>query len=178
MAMGALAGPLFAAAALLALAGAGKVARPDATRVALRQAKLPNERWMAQALGAIEVAIGVAAIAVGGPLLAAATAVAYAGFAWFSRRLDRATRGTASCGCFGSSSAPVGTLHVGINLALTALLVGAVALPTEGIASVDGTPWAGLPFLALTALLTWMLYVSLTVVPATLDATRTKAAST
>src|SRR5688572_13305383 len=99
--MAPLAGLLYAAAALLAVAGIGKVTGPDATRVALRQANLPSQRWMVQALGLVEVAIGVAAIAAGGAIPAALTTTAYLGFAWFSHRLDRATRGTASCGCFG-----------------------------------------------------------------------------
>lgn len=176
--MGALAGPLFAAAALLALAGVGKVARPAATRVALRQAELPSSALAARALGAIEIVIGLAALVLGGPIPAALTAASYAGFAWFAHRLDAKTRGTASCGCFGDSSASVGTLHVGINLAITALLVGAVAFPTDGIAAATSeTPWAGVPFLALTALLTWMVYVSLTALPELLDAMKAKAPS-
>jgi len=171
--MAPLAGPLFAAAALLAVAGMGKLTRPDATRIALRQANLPNQRWMAQALGAAEVAIGATAIAIGGAIPAALTAAGYVGFAWFSRRLDRATRGTASCGCFGANSAPVGPLHVAINAVTATLVAAAVMWPVDGIAAaMSDTPWAGMPFLALTALLTWMVYVALTALPLALDAAR------
>jgi hypothetical protein len=167
------AGPLFAAAALLAAAGVAKVATPAATRVALRSAGLPSSAPAARALGAIELAIAAAALAIGGRVPAALTAAAYLGFAWFARRLDRATRGTASCGCFGASSAPVGTVHIAFDLATAVLLVGAVANPAAGIATaIDDTPWSGAPFLALTALLTWMAYVSLTILPATLAAGR------
>ncbi|HRW38894.1 MAG TPA: hypothetical protein P5254_14425 [Aquihabitans sp.] len=171
--MAALAGPLYAAAALLALAGVGKLTRPAATRVALRQAGLPSSAPAARALGAVEIAIGVAAIVVGGPLLAAATAASYAGFAWFAHRLDRASRGTADCGCFGDRSAPVGPIHVGVNLAVTAVLVAAVAWPVDGIAAtLDGADWGGVPFVGLTLLLTWMLSVSLTSLPAALAAAK------
>jgi hypothetical protein len=176
--MAPLAGPLFAAAALLALAGANKVTRPDATRVALRQANLPSQRWMAQALGAVEVAIGVAAIAIGGTIPAALTAISYAGFSWFSHRLDRATRGTADCGCFGAASAPVGRLHVAVNATIAVLAAAAAATDPGGIATATSeTPWAGVPFLGLTALLTWMVFVTLTALPATLAAARPKAAA-
>jgi hypothetical protein len=175
--MSPLAGPLYAAAALLAVAGAGKVARPDATRVALRQANLPNRRWMAQALGATEVAIGLGTIAIGGPIPAALTGASYAGFAWFAHRLDRATRGTAGCGCFGANSAPVGRLHVAVNVVIAAIAVAAAATDLDGIAAATDAPWAGTPFLGLTALLTWMVYVTLTALPAALDAARPKAAA-
>lgn len=176
--MAALAGPLYAAAALLALAGVGKLTRPAATRVALRQAGLPSQAAAVRALGAVEIAIGLAAIAVGGPVAAAAVAASYAGFAWFARRLDRASRGTADCGCFGARSAPVGPVHVGVNLVVTAVVAAAVAWPVDGIAStLEGAAWAGLPFLALTALLTWMLSVSLTALPAALAAAKQAASS-
>lgn len=176
--MPALAGPLFAAAALLAIAGAGKVARPDATRVALRRGGVPSSTLVARGLGAVEVAIGVAAIALGGPIPAMATAAAYLGFAWFAHRLDRASQGTADCGCFGSSSAPVGTLHVVVNLAIAAVCAAAAVTDPVGIAAATtDTPWAGVPFLALTALLTWMLSVTLTVLPTALAAAKEAAAS-
>ncbi|MEZ5204407.1 MAG: hypothetical protein R2701_08525 [Acidimicrobiales bacterium] len=176
--MAALAGPLFAAAALLALAGVGKLARPAATRVALRQAGLPSDPASARALGVAEVTVGVAAIAVGGQLAAAGVAASYLGFAWFAHRLDRATRGTGDCGCFGAASAPVGTLHVAVNLAIAAVAVAAIAFPADGIASaVDGTPWSGVPFLALTALLTWMTYVALTALPTAIAAAREPSAA-
>lgn len=160
------AGPLFAAAALLGIAGAAKVATPDATRVALRSAALPSGRPIVRAMGAAELAIAATTLAIGGRVPAALTAAAYLGFAWFAHRLDRATRGIASCGCFGASSAPVGTLHVGFNLVAATLIAGAVARPADGIAD------AGLLLPALAALLTWMSYVTLTILPATLAAAR------
>lgn len=180
--MAALAGPLFAAAALLAIAGVGKLTRPAATRVALRQAGLPSSALVARGLGAAEIAIGVAAIVVGGPVFAALTAVSYAGFAWFAARLDRASQGAADCGCFGASSAPVGPLHVWVNAVVAATCAAAAVASPAGIAAaIDDTPAAGIPFLALTALLTWMLYATLTTLPAAIaagkEATRSAAAA-
>jgi hypothetical protein len=171
--MAALAGPLYAAAALLALAGVGKLTRPAATRVALRTAGLPSTAPIARGLGAVEVVIGGAVIAVGGPLPTAALAASYGGFAWFAHRLERASRGTADCGCFGASSAPVGLLHVVVNAVIATLSLAAIALPVDGIATaITDTPWSGVPFLALTTLLTWMLYVTLTALPTTLAAAK------
>ena len=102
--------------------------------------------------------------------------MSYAGFAWFARRLQAKTRGAAPCGCFGASSAPVGTLHVAINL-VTAVGVGIAAVDAPGAvwdAAAD-TPWAGLPFVGLTLLLTWLLYIALTTLPETLAAAKASA---
>jgi Methylamine utilisation protein MauE len=172
------AGPLFAASLLLGAAGIGKVLRPDATRVALRSAGLPSDRWTARLLGAVEFAGALGAVAVGGWLHATFVAGCYAGFAWFSWRLATRTRGQASCGCFGDSSAPVGRLHVAVNLAVAAVVTGAIVQPPDGLATVAAdTPWTGVPFLLLTALTTWMLYVTLTVLPTTLAAAKQEAAT-
>jgi hypothetical protein len=128
---------------------------------------------MVRLLGVVEIAIALAALALGGAIPAALLAASYAGFAWFARRLERRSRGTADCGCFGAGSAPVGPVHVGVNLVLAALAALAVAWPTDGIgAAFADTPWSGLPFLAITALLTWMLFVSLTLLPTTLAAAK------
>ena len=164
--MSAFAGPLFAAAGLLLLAGAAKVTAPDATRVALRSAGLPSKAWMARALGVVEIAIAGAALVVGGAIPAALVALTYVGFAGFVAVLARRTRSTAPCGCFGASDAPVGTLHVVLNVAIAALAVGAAIRPTDGLAQATSeTPWAGVPFFALTALLAWATYVALTLLP-------------
>lgn len=160
------AGPLFAAALLLLVAGVAKVATPAATRVALRTAGLPSTPLVARALGAVECAIALSALALGGPVPAALVALTYLGFAGFSARLAAASRGTASCGCFGASSAPVGRLHVAVNLATAVLVAPAVFAPVDGIGqAVSDTPWAGVPFVALTALLAWAVYLTLTRLP-------------
>lgn len=167
------AGPLFAASLLLGAAGIGKALRPNATRVALRQAGLPSDPYSARLLGVVEFAAALGAVVVGGWLHAAFVSAFYLGFAWFSWRLAARTRGQASCGCFGDASAPVGPLHVGINLAVAAVTALAIAWPAEGISTVPAdSPWAGVPFLALTALATWMLYAALTVLPATAAAAK------
>jgi hypothetical protein len=174
--MSPLAGLAYAAALLLGAAGAGKALRPGATRIALRSAGLPASELAARALGGAEVLIAVAALVVGGPVATGLVALGYLGFAWFARRLDTKTRGSAPCGCFGASSAPVGTLHVVINLVI-AVGVGVAAVDAPGAVwtAAGDTPWAGVPFIGLTLLLTWLLYVALTALPETLAAAKAAA---
>jgi len=166
--MSPLAGLVYAAALLLGAAGAGKATEPGATRIALRSAGLPASELAARSLGVADVLIAAAALVAGGPVAVGLVAASYLGFAWFARRLDQKTRGAAPCGCFGASSAPVGTLHVVINL-LVALGVGVAALDAPGSiwAAAGDTPWGGVPFVGLAVLLTWMLYAALTALPET-----------
>lgn len=168
--MAALSGPLFAAALLLVVAGATKLLRPNQTRIALRQAELPNGREAVQLLGLAEVAIGTAAILAGGPVPAALAAIAYGGFAWFAVRIQAKTQDTPDCGCFGSKSAPVGKVHVGLNLAIAGICALAIAFPSDSVLSATNTPWAGVPFVALTLLLCALIYAALTSLPLALSA--------
>jgi hypothetical protein len=171
--MSPLAGLVYAAALLLGAAGVGKVARPGATRIALRSAGLPASAPAARALGAAEVLIALAALAVGGPIATALVAVSYLGFAWFARRLERMTRGAAPCGCFGASSAPVGTLHVIINLVIAVgVALAAIDAPGPIWEAAADTPWAGVPFVGLVALLAWLVYLALTALPETIAAAK------
>lgn len=171
--MSPLAGLVYAAALLLGAAGVGKVTSPGATRIALRSAGLPATLLVARSLGVAEVAIALAAIALGGPVTTGLVAGAYLGFAWFARRLQITTRGAAPCGCFGASSAPVGTLHVVVNL-LIAAGVGLAAVDAPGAlwSAAGDTPWAGVPFVGLVLLLAWLLYVTLTALPETIEAAK------
>lgn len=164
--MSSLAGPFFAAVVLLAVAGAVKVLSPDATRVALRSAGLPSTRAAATSLGVVELAVASAALIWGGALPAAAVAVAYLGFAGFSAVVRSRSKGQASCGCFGASDAPLGLVHVAIDLALAAVAVALVVDPIGNVwTEAANTPWAGVPLLALVALVAWLVQVSLTLLP-------------
>lgn len=171
--MSALAGPLFAAALLMALAGAFKLTRPDATRVALRTAGLPSGSVAVRVLGAVEVVAALVVVALGGRLAGAIVLVAYIGFAGFAAHLANRSRRSVPCGCFGSSSAPVGRLHVIVNLFLAAVGAASIAVPTDGIGAVAETPAAGVPFVAFTLMLTWLLLVALTALPELLATAKT-----
>ena len=52
--MSAFAAPLFAAAALLVVAGIGKILRPPTTQVALRTAGMPGRAWIVRSIGVVE----------------------------------------------------------------------------------------------------------------------------
>src|SRR6478736_6369167 len=104
------AGPLFAAAGLLAAAGAVKLVQPASTIDALRAAALPGTRtagrvhdrlWVGRLLGLFEVAVAVIALSIGGRLAGVLISAVYLGFAFFTVRLLSIAGAGASCGCFG-----------------------------------------------------------------------------
>ena len=164
--MSPVAGPLFAAALLLGVAGLLKVLTPGPTRIALRHAGLPDSTLAARTIGVGELAVTAVVIGWGGRVGAALLALAYLGFAAFSARVITATRGRASCGCFGASDAPLTRLHVRVDLAIAAVALVAVVDPVPGLVTVAReTPLAGIPFLAFTALLAWLVQVALTAIP-------------
>ena len=174
--MSPVAGPYFAAALLLAIAGGLKVARPRSAAHAMRSADLPGSPLLGRVLGLAEIVIAVAAIVLRGRATAALVAVCYLGFAGFVVRLRRHAGARADCGCFGAEDSPASPLHVWLNLVLAALAVAAVAWPTDGIVDVlADSPAAGIPFLGFTLLLTWLLLVAFTVVPDLLDAQHDRA---
>lgn len=164
--MSPVAGPFFAAVLVLGAAGALKLARPDAARVALRAAGLPSSAAAVRVLGAGELAIAIWALGWGGRGAAAAVAAAYLGFAGFAEVVRRRSRGRAPCGCFGSSGAPLTSLHVAVDAVVAAVALAAVVRPVPGLidAAAD-TPAAGVAFLGYTLLLAWLLQVVLTALP-------------
>jgi hypothetical protein len=163
--MSALAGPVFALAALLGFAGVQKLASPAGTATALRSAGLPASDLLGRLLGAIEIGVAAVAIAFGTPVTAGLLVLLYGGFTLFSWRLA-AGGDAASCGCFGQTEAPTTALHVALNAIATAVCAAAVIWPTGGVSDVvAGQPLLGLPFLALTAEAAWLWYVLLEVVP-------------
>ena len=166
--MSPLAGPFFAFALLLGAAGAMKVARPDATRVALRSVGLPASTLVARGLGGVEIGVALAALWWTVPVTVLAVGAFYLGFAGFSEVLMLRTARRGGCGCFGASDAPVGRLHVLVNLVgvgvAVALAVGATSLERYG-EFVSATPANGVPFALGTVVLMWLLKALLTDVP-------------
>lgn len=175
--MSPLAGPVFAAALLVAVAGAAKVARPASARVALRAAGLPSAAAMVRALGLVELVLAGTVLFVAGRVGGALVAAAYLAFAAFAAHLAHHSRRAVPCGCFGSSSAPVGRLHVVLNLAIAAVGLAAMADPPDRLTDVVvATPWAGVPFLGFTAVLAGLLLVAFTVLPEVLAAMKPRPA--
>ncbi len=175
--MTAVAGPVWIAAVLLVLSGAGKVLRPTPTREALRNAGLPSRGPVVAAIGSVELAVAGWVLLLGGRLAAAALGVLYLAFTLFLLRLRARAGAGANCSCLGARPAPVTLAHVGGNLAVVVLSGLAVTAPLEPAWTVlAATPWFGAPALALVALgvaLTLALYADL---PPVLEAARVLAA--
>jgi hypothetical protein len=155
------AGPLAAVSALVGLAGVAKVARPDRTAQALGAAGIGLSSTVAQVagrlIGVAEVGLAVAAIALGSRPVALLVAATYVAFAAFTLRLIARTDGQADCGCFGASHEPATRVHVALNLGAAALAVFAAADPPGSIRAVLAhQPLAGVPFVALVVLCTWL----------------------
>lgn len=133
----ALTGVYTGAVLLLGAAGAAKVHRPGDTATALRGIGLRTGPVAVRLAAAAEVALAVAALAVGGPVPAALVAASYAGFAAFvavalARHLPLAT-----CGCFGRPDTPPSWTHVVLDAA--AALVAAAWAATTGLPAAAAT---------------------------------------
>ena len=169
-----LAGPYVVAAALLAMGGGLKLRRPAPTARALREAGLGRLAPFARAMGAAEVAVGLAALAVDSAAVAGLVAACYAGFAGFVALALTRPAPVGDCGCFAGADSPPSAVHVVLDLAAAAVAValaagpGGMSLPT----ALDGQPLAGLPFLALAVVSLGLAYAALALLPRTLAAVR------
>jgi hypothetical protein len=173
--MSLLAGPVFAVALVMGVAGVLKLARPRTAAQAMGAAGLSDSLLAVRALAVTEIVVATAAIVFGTALTAAAMAIYYAGFALFAVVLLRKAGSAAPCGCFGETKAdePTTWVHVGMNVLAAGLSLAAVVWPTGGITDVLAEqPLLGLPFLLLTFLCSWLWYLALTVVPGLLAASR------
>lgn len=166
------AGPFFAAAALVLIAGIAKLVRPAGTVAAIIAAQPPRQlervvtRGAVEALGIAEIAVGATALGFGNRGTAALVAAAFVAFAGFAVRLLRVNRGNADCGCFGLATAPVHPIHIGVNVVAAGLAIAAAVQPPGSVLDVPGhQPWVGAPFLALTVLATYAAYLALTALP-------------
>lgn len=129
-------------ALLLVVAGARKITRPAAAGAALQVARLPSDARLVRLLGAGEVALGLVALALGGPVPIALLASAYAAFAVFA---ERQRRQGAGCGCFGEATTPATSLHVRLNAMAAALVTGAAVWPAPSLpATIADDPLVGL----------------------------------
>ncbi len=158
-----LAGPFYAFALLLGVAGALKLHDPRGTSGALAAAGLPRSFALVRGLGGVEVLIAAGAIWTGRPLFAGLLAAAYVTFAGFAGLALVRDLPVASCGCFGKADTPPSRTHIGITL-VGAITSGWVAVAQIGPVSriLADQPWAGLPFVAATLVAAYLLYVALT----------------
>jgi len=126
-------------AAVLVVAGLGKLRAPAAAADAMRAAGLPSVSGGARLVGAAELGVGALALVAPSRLSLSAMAATYALRGWFAARLLRRPEPVASCGCFGAD-APPSRLHAGFD---------AIAAAAAGLFAVH--PPSGLPELAARA---------------------------
>jgi hypothetical protein len=169
----ALTGPALVAAALLALAGAQKVVDPTMTVGALRALGLPSAPWLVRLGSVLELALGVAAIVLGGAWLWWGVALSYALFAWFVVAALRRGTMLGSCGCFGREETPPHPSHVVLNVALGAIAgATAVAAPGAPLEALLDHPAEGIAVVALTGVSLFLLHAAYVDLPRTLAAGR------
>lgn len=171
--MPALLGPALVAAVLLALAGAQKVLDPTMTVGALKALGLPASSGLVRAGSAVELALGVGAIGVGGAVLWGLVAISYLVFALFVVGALRKGTMLGSCGCFGREDTPPHPSHVVLNVSLAAVAVAA-SLSVEG-APVDhlvDQPGRGAVVAFLAGVAVYLLYAAYVELPRVLAAGR------
>ena len=122
--------PAMAAALLLALAGAQKLLDPTMTVGALQELRLPGSAALVRVGAAVELAVGVLAVVVGGPFwwLVVASYVLFTGFVGLALG-RRSPIGT--CGCFGRADTAPSSTHLWINAVLALWAAAAAVLIDE-----------------------------------------------
>lgn len=169
--MSALTGPALVAAALLALAGAQKVLDPVMTVGALRALRLPSSDGLVRVGAAAELALGVAAVVVGGAALWSLVALSYLAFAAFVGAALRKGTMIGSCGCFGREETPPHPCHVVLDLGLAAVATAvATSGPNRVVDDLVDHPGTGLVVVILAAAALYLLYAAFVDLPRTLAA--------
>lgn len=168
-----LSGPVLVLTALLALAGAFKLRRPAPTAGALRAMRLPGRHALVRVLGAVELALGAAALVTGARPLLALTAAAYLAFAAFVAAALLSDSLLQSCGCFGRRDTPPSVVHLTANLTAAVILLIAAAgdLPSPANVLAD-QPWHAVPFVLLVSISLELSYLILTALPTVLTPAR------
>jgi len=169
----ALIGPALVAALLLALAGAQKLVDPTMTVGALRALRLPSSSLLVRLGSAFELALGVAAVAMGGAAVWWAIAASYVAFSAFVVVALREGTMIGSCGCFGREDTPPHPTHVALNLVLAGL-AGAVAVRSPGplLDPLSDEPRAAVAVVALAVIALYALRAAYVELPRTLTAAR------
>lgn len=157
---------LAAAAALLLVTGAAKLRRPAAAAAALTAVTLRFGRrgdLAGRALGAVEIAVGLAALLTRGWPAAALTAALYLGFACFVVSALRPGRGVSSCGCSGQVDTPPTRVHVVVDVVFAGFAAAAaIWTPVPLVRQLDRAEAVlGLAAAALVASLAWLAITAL-----------------
>ena len=169
--MAALTGPALVLASLLAIAGAQKLVDPTMTVGALRALRIPASPLVVRVGSAVELALGVAAIAAGGAALWWAIAASYLAFAAFVVGALRSGTMIGTCGCFGREETPPHWSHVVLNAALAGLAaLVAVRSPASPLEALVEEPAIAIAVVALAVVALYLLYAAYVELPRTLAA--------
>lgn len=163
----ALAAPLYIVTGVLLVAGAAKIVQPSATATALRTLGIPSPMHATRLLGFGEVALTVAAILIGAPLLWAGVALSYGAFTVFILWALRDGGVVGSCGCFGREDTPPTPGHAAFNAAAFAI-AGLATVDPVRLSNFDGSLVEGALFAALVGLGITLSISALTALPRTL----------
>lgn len=156
----AIAAPYLACVALLGVAGLAKIARPENTVRALREAGFPATRTAVRAGAAAETGVSVAALVAPGALTAAMVAASYAGFTVFTVLALRLRWPISSCGCFGKPDTIPTKAHASLNAGAVASAVWWASSPPASLDRVlSGQPWLGAPLGLVTAVVALLAYI-------------------
>jgi hypothetical protein len=168
-----LAGPFLIAAVVLALAGVRKLVDPESTRGALRQMGLPWRGPVVLLLAVAEVFTGVYAVVDGGSAAAWALFAWYAAFTVFVLVALRRSVPLASCGCLGKPDTPPSPAHLVVDGLFAAVALAVALDPYGGLDdALADQPAAGIPLLAWVAIGVYVTYLTLAVLPQTLQRAR------
>jgi hypothetical protein len=169
-----LAGPLAIAAVLLVAGGVAKLRTPLDTARALQGVGIAATPVVVRVGAAAEVVVGVLALLVGGPLVAALVGLSYLAFALFVVRALRDGAPISSCGCFGKVDTPPSLVHIVLDGAVAAC-AAAVAFTGTDVsmpAVLPDQPLVGVPFVLLVVVGTGLVFLAFTALPRTLAAVK------
>ncbi|MEO9236847.1 MAG: MauE/DoxX family redox-associated membrane protein [Jatrophihabitantaceae bacterium] len=170
-------GLLTAAALLLGGAGLTKLFGSAGIRSALTAARLPglqqlDGKLLSRLSAAVEVAVAIAAIAIGGRFGAGLLAVSYLVLAGLSTRLMSVARGS-DCGCFGRPST-ISHWHTAVNAGYALIGIAGLALgdePRRLTVELADRPGVGVMLLLGAVVLGYLSYLLMTALPELLRVT-------
>lgn len=140
--------------------------RPADTARAMARMGLPSARPLVRLGGAAEVAVGSAALLVGGRLTSALVAASYLAFSIVVAFALRSGDPLSSCGCFGRPDTPPTRVHLAVTGLLALAAAVAVLRPPKALLDdVLSAPGTGVPLLLLAALGTGLSWLVLAVLP-------------
>lgn len=118
-------------------------------------------------LGLAEIALAIAAIALGAPILWAGVALAYGAFTLFILWALNGNQDVATCGCFGHVDTPPTPGHAAFNAAAAAIAALAIFEPVR-LSDFEGSVAEGLLALVLVVVGITLSIGALTTLPRTL----------